>query len=169
MRERIYLGLGSNLGDSKKTLLKACDLIAAIPYVFHLKRSAIYQTPPLSDIPQPDFLNMTVSFESSMLPKSLFNNLCWIENFLGKIPKAKNQPRNIDIDLLYFGNLSIKSNKLTIPHPQIPKRLFVLIPILDLTKSLPNIPDVQKHINKFSINDQQQVKKIYENNFRSRL
>lgn len=153
----VFLGLGGNIGDSLNTLRRACEMICKIPGVLNFKVSNFYQTKPVSDILQSDYINAVCKFNTDLNPESLFEELNQIEKILGKIPKNKNAPRTIDIDILFFGEQWINSKNLKIPHSQWRERLFVLIPLLDLV-SYVRVPisssdfeevDVKKEVDKF--------------------
>lgn len=128
----VFLSLGANLGNPFKTLLQAIDLITDIKGVHFIDSSPVYKTSPVSDIPQDDFLNLVCHIQTDLSPFSLFNLLEEIEKKLGKKQKKKNEPRLIDIDILFFGTEKIETQTLTIPHKEWKSRLFVLIPLLDL-------------------------------------
>ncbi len=145
-KEIVYLSLGSNLGNSKKLLQSACQSIRMLPNVTEVQFSSIYRTAPISLLPQPDYLNLGCSLITTLDPFTLFTYLEEIEKNLGKIPKPKDAPRKIDIDILYFGSQTLNSEQLVIPHPRIKERLFVLKPLLDLTTSLPNIPSLPEYV-----------------------
>lgn len=145
-KEIVYLSLGSNLGDSKKLLQSACQSIRILPQVTEVRFSAIYRSAPISPLPQPDYLNLACSLITTLDLFTLFTYLEQIEKNLGKIPKPKDAPRKIDIDILYFGNHTLNSEQLVIPHPKMKERLFVLQPLLDLTTNLPDIPCLLKYI-----------------------
>jgi 2-amino-4-hydroxy-6-hydroxymethyldihydropteridine diphosphokinase len=162
LSETVYLGLGSNQGFSKKTLIDACYKIRDLNGIFDMNCSHGYLTKPVSDLPQPYFLNMAISFKTTTPPKILFKQLEKIEWELGKVPKNKNEPRIIDIDLLYYGEYQFQSNELIIPHQEIKNRLFVLKPLADLTNTLPDIGDLQYYVDNFSNPNQETVEKIYE-------
>lgn len=149
-QEIVYLGLGSNLGYSKRILQKACQSINLLPNTTVLQFSSIYCTSPISSIPQRDYVNLTCSLTTTLDPLTLFRYLEQIEQSLGKIPKPKDAPRKIDIDILYFGNRIVHSKKLIIPHPKIKERLFVLEPLLELTDKLPDIPNLKEYVTTFN-------------------
>ncbi|MFY7842744.1 MAG: 2-amino-4-hydroxy-6-hydroxymethyldihydropteridine diphosphokinase [Rhabdochlamydiaceae bacterium] len=134
--EQVYLSLGSNLGDSISCLRKAIDLISHIPNVWDVQPSRFFQTSPVSSIPQNDFINIAISLKTSLSPKELFSYTNAIEKKLGKIPKSKEEPRHIDIDIILFGSYYSEDKELTLPHPHWTKRLFVLIPLLDLVSKI---------------------------------
>ncbi len=155
--QTVYLGLGSNIGDSFSILKNALGEIGAIPGVSRLECSSIYETTPVSDIPQGNFLNCVCRLKTTLDPRVFFSMTEQIEKNLGKIPKNKNAPRMLDIDILFFGNEPYQDEVLTIPHPRWKERLFVLIPLLDLTDNIDNI-NLRDYTNNFSnVNNEQVV------------
>lgn len=130
--ESVCLGLGSNLGDSYGTIVKAFLKISSLPEVFQPNLSRLYRTTPVSDIPQTDYINAVCRFQTSLHPEEIFQYLKKNETDLGKCPKPKNAPREIDIDILFFGPHYIHTSALQIPHPRWKERLFVLAPLADL-------------------------------------
>jgi 2-amino-4-hydroxy-6-hydroxymethyldihydropteridine diphosphokinase len=131
--ETVYLGLGSNIGDSFSIVKRAFLAISNIPHVNLLKTSRLYSTSPVSDIPQGDYINAVCKLQTTLGAEELFAALCKVETQLGKRPKHKNAPREIDIDILFFGTQYCKTDQLEIPHPRWKQRLFVLAPLKDLT------------------------------------
>ncbi len=167
--EPVYLGLGSNLGESLATLKNALTEIQALPQVSDLKVSGFYQTSPVSPLPQPDFVNAAASFKTAFSPEELLFELQKIEKKLGKIPKKKEEPRVLDLDILLFGSRWINTPTLKVPHPELLNRLFVLTPLADLTERL-NIPkpsgpprkiDLKEYLKTFS-NPYRETVKIIE-------
>lgn len=131
----VILSLGSNLGDSSKTILEAYKKITELEFVRNAQRSALYKTTPVSGIPQGDYVNMACSFESTCLdPFQVLEALQEIERLLGKSNQSmpRNSPRYIDIDILLFQHQYIQTEKLQIPHPRMLERLFVLQPLSDI-------------------------------------
>lgn len=137
----VYLGLGANIGDSRKTLEHAVAAITTLTQVNQVKVSRFYQTTPVSPIPQPDYTNAACSLLTTLNLHDLLHRLQTIEESLGKMPKHKNAPRVIDVDLLHYGTLAYSDAIITVPHPEWLNRLFVLIPLMDLTDTI-DIPDV---------------------------
>ena len=148
----VYLSLGSNQGDRISILQSALKEIQALPSIEHFKSSRFYQTSPVSPIPQNDFINAACSFACKLTPYDLLQHLQKIEKNLGKTPKAKNAPRLIDIDILLYDERWIDTPELKIPHPGLKKRLFVLIPLSDLTKKL-MIPQVNGNVEQLILKD----------------
>jgi 2-amino-4-hydroxy-6-hydroxymethyldihydropteridine diphosphokinase len=136
MSDRVYLGLGSNLGDRLALIKTALEKIQALPLTHRFQTSKIYETAPVSPIPQGPFLNAACTFLTTLSPFELLDYLQKIEKELGKTPKPKEAPRPIDIDILLFGQKQIDTPTLQIPHPAWQERPFVLIPLLDLTEEI---------------------------------
>lgn len=130
---KVFVGLGSNLGDSLALLQEALQQLRSHSSISDLIISRFYQTKPLSDIPQPDFINAVCRFKTLLDSFELLALLQSIEGALGKTAKPKNAPRLIDLDILFYGDLRIKTNDLEIPHPRWQERLFVLRPLADVT------------------------------------
>ena len=134
--ECVYLSLGSNIGQSCALISAAFTSIAALPEVKLIKTSRLYCTTPVSPIPQRDFINAACTLHTTLSADALYDALHKIEVQLGKVHKHKNAPRAIDIDILFFGTRFYNTPKLCIPHPRWKERLFVLIPLLDLTEEI---------------------------------
>lgn len=135
-KEQIYIGMGGNIGDSVKILHAALKEIKKIPGIDQLRCSQFYRTSPVSAIPQVYYINAVCAFQTSLSPMILVKHLQEIEKKLGKVPKIKDAPRVIDLDLLFHGNQVIDEVKLTVPHPKWKERLFVLIPLSELVDEL---------------------------------
>ncbi len=132
----VYLGLGSNIGDSVDTIKKAIRAISDIPHAQLLKTSRHFLTTPVSDIPQADYINAVCKLQTPLPAEGLLHELQKIEIALGKRQKAKNAPREIDIDILFFGTARCETTQLQIPHPRWKERLFVLMPLWDVTEEI---------------------------------
>jgi 2-amino-4-hydroxy-6-hydroxymethyldihydropteridine diphosphokinase len=126
----IYLGLGTNLGDRAANLQAAVAGLAKKLNVTAV--SPIYETPPWGITDQPDFLNMCLAAETDLPPNELLALLKTLEKEIGRAPGERWGPRLIDIDLLFYANQIIETEKLTIPHPELPERAFVLRPLVDV-------------------------------------
>lgn len=136
MNKEVFLGLGSNLGHSKKNVLDAFQKISKLPQVGECKLSSLYLTSAVSDIPQNDYVNAVCSFKTNCDVWQLKRDLEKIEKELGKTPKPKNYPRLIDIDILLFEELYLNTEQLQIPHIRMLDRLFVLMPLSDLISEI---------------------------------
>jgi 2-amino-4-hydroxy-6-hydroxymethyldihydropteridine diphosphokinase len=130
----IYLGLGNNTGDREANLEAAIQSLP--PKVEVLRRSPIYQTPPWRYTDQPDFLNLVIEGATQLSPTGLLNYLKDLEKEVGRTASFHWGPREIDIDILLFGTEIFSSPQLTIPHPQMHNRAFVLVPLADLVPDL---------------------------------
>jgi 2-amino-4-hydroxy-6-hydroxymethyldihydropteridine diphosphokinase len=126
-----YLGLGSNLGDRRDNIEKAVIFLAGCGRVF--KKSSLYETIPL-DMPGADlFFNMVLALESTLDPQELLTACKKYEVFQGRdLRNAHNHPRRIDIDILLAGDLVIATPELTVPHPRLIEREFVLAPLFEI-------------------------------------
>jgi 2-amino-4-hydroxy-6-hydroxymethyldihydropteridine diphosphokinase len=125
-----YLGLGTNLGNRIQNLRAA--QMALPPQVQVLRTSRIYETPPWGFIAQPTFLNQVFEVQTDLTPLALLEYLKAIEVNLGRIPTFRYGPRQMDIDILFYGDQVIESPKLTIPHPRLSERAFMLVPLTEL-------------------------------------
>ena len=126
----IYLGLGSNLGDRAGNLRAAVKALG--PQVKVLKESALYETPPWGVEDQPGFLNMALQAETGLTPEALRDHVKRIEAEVGRTPTYHWGPRLIDIDILLYGDRVVDTPDLVIPHPQMHKRPFVLVPLASI-------------------------------------
>jgi 2-amino-4-hydroxy-6-hydroxymethyldihydropteridine diphosphokinase len=127
----VYLGLGSNLGDRKQNLLKAVDALQELDGLSHVRLSQIIETVPVGGPQQGDYLNAVVECHCSVNAIQLFGQVQIIEQQLRRQRLGKNHPRTIDIDILLFGDESHASHELTIPHPRMHQREFVMRPLAD--------------------------------------
>jgi 2-amino-4-hydroxy-6-hydroxymethyldihydropteridine diphosphokinase len=134
--QEVFLGLGGNIGCVLKTLRRSCELIQAIPGVSDVTCAPYYLTSPVSDIPQRPYVNTVCRCRTSLSPQALAKELIEIETQLGKVKIAKDAPRSIDIDILFFGSLGVSEPGLQIPHPRWLDRLFVLRPLADLVPEI---------------------------------
>jgi 2-amino-4-hydroxy-6-hydroxymethyldihydropteridine diphosphokinase len=130
----IYLALGANLGDRFANLQAA---IAALPPAVHVHaQSPVYETPPWGITDQPAFLNMALMGETHLGPLALLAHLKHLETQLGRTPSIRYGPRLIDMDVLFYDELTLATPELTIPHPHLHERAFVLVPLADLAPEL---------------------------------
>ena len=133
--KRIYLGLGSNLGDREEALRRARELIA-VNGITILRVSSLYETEP-RDLPnQPWFLNQVAEAETSLFPMQLLGRVLKIEKELGRRRIVDKGPRTIDIDILLYHRFVLDSPALTVPHPRMHERRFVLAPMVEIAPDL---------------------------------
>ena len=130
--ERVYIGVGSNLGDRSSFLKKAQLRVAQIPGVRFLRSSTLYETDPVGGPPQGKYLNGVWEIETSLTPRELKDRLREIESGLGRKPAQPNSSREIDLDILFYGERVIDDFDLKIPHVRLHERLFVLEPLAEL-------------------------------------
>jgi 2-amino-4-hydroxy-6-hydroxymethyldihydropteridine diphosphokinase len=127
-----HIALGANLGDRVEALREAARRIGALPVTTILARSAIYETPPWGKTDQAPFANAVVTIRTGLAPETLLNACLDIEAAMGRVRRERWGPRLIDIDLLTHGSTRMKSERLTLPHPAMAERAFVLVPLLDI-------------------------------------
>ncbi|MFC5067749.1 2-amino-4-hydroxy-6-hydroxymethyldihydropteridine diphosphokinase [Flaviflagellibacter deserti] len=128
------LGLGSNLGDKAATIERAIDRVSKLPDTRLLRRSRLYRTEPWGDTEQDFFLNACALVETTLPPEDLLDYMLGIELVLGRTREKTRRwgPRSIDIDLLFYGDEVRAGEKLTLPHPHLFERAFVLIPLAEI-------------------------------------
>ncbi len=131
-RPRVYLGLGSNQGDRATLLEDALARLEASSRVRVTKRSSLYETAPVGLTDQPRFLNLVVEVETVLEPARLLDLVLSVERGLGRVRAQRWGPRTVDIDILLFGAVQMQTPSLTIPHPEITRRRFVLEPLLEI-------------------------------------
>lgn len=134
MLKTVYLSLGSNLGDRAANLRTAIDRLATAGKVAAV--SSFYETEPVEFTEQPWFLNCVVKLETEKMPKQLLAALLEIERQMGRRRERKKGPRLIDLDILLFGSSVIQAKGLTIPHPAMHERRFVLEPLAEIAPDL---------------------------------
>ncbi len=137
MREpvRVYIGLGANLGDPLLALQAAWTALAALPETALLRRSRIYRSAPV-DAGGPDYFNAVAGVDTRLPAPDLLVQLQAIEQGAGRERPYRNAPRTLDLDLLLYGSARIDSALLTVPHPRMRERAFVLLPLADIAPEL---------------------------------
>ena len=131
-----YIGLGANLGDASATIELAISALAAITLTQLRTRSALFRTAPLGYTAQPDFINAVAGVATTLAPIPLLDALLDIERQFGRQRSFANAPRTLDLDLLLYGNERIATSRLTVPHPRLHERAFVLVPLADVAPML---------------------------------
>lgn len=129
-----YVGIGSNIGDRRSLIDRAIADLRGSEGIKVLRVSSIYETDPVSDIPQGKFLNGVIEMETDLTPALLLKELNRIEKKLGRKRSVKNTPRTMDLDILYYGDEKISTKDLIIPHPRMHEREFVLKGLRELGK-----------------------------------
>jgi 2-amino-4-hydroxy-6-hydroxymethyldihydropteridine diphosphokinase len=132
---RAYVALGANLGDARATLAKARDELGALPGTTLVAVSSWWRTAPV-DAAGPDFLNGVAALDTTLAPQQLLEALQAIELRHGRTRAYRNAPRTLDLDLLLYGDERLSGDRLTVPHPRIAERAFVLAPLLEVAPEL---------------------------------
>lgn len=147
MRELAYIGLGANLGDTRQALEQALAELAALPDSRLVAVSGAYRSAPV-DAGGPDFLNAVAALETGLAPEALLDALLAIELAHGRERPYRHAPRTLDLDLLLHGQQQIASPRLSLPHPRLHQRAFVLLPLLELAAGLvvPGLGALQPHL-----------------------
>jgi 2-amino-4-hydroxy-6-hydroxymethyldihydropteridine diphosphokinase len=128
----IFISLGSNLGAREQHLRKAIELIGQLPQTTLIRESKMYSTAAWGKTDQPDFINMVIEINSSLLPETLMEALLVLEEKMGRIRNDHWGPRLIDMDILFYGEEVQSTLTLILPHPEVQNRNFVLIPLNEL-------------------------------------
>ena len=130
--KRVFVGIGSNLGDREFLIRKAVEGLRDIPHTSVLRVSSLYDTDPVGEIDQPAYLNAVAWLESELDARTLLWHLLLIEKRMGRVRAQRWGPRSIDLDLLFHGDSQIDEPDLQVPHPEAHRRAFVLHPMLEL-------------------------------------
>jgi 2-amino-4-hydroxy-6-hydroxymethyldihydropteridine diphosphokinase len=132
-----YVGLGSNLDDPETQVRQAFDELDRLSQTRVLRKSSLYRTAPIGHEAQPDFVNAVAQLETALPAERLLAELQAIEKAHGRERGFRNAPRTLDLDLLLFGDAKLSSPQLTVPHPRMHERAFVLAPLLEIAPQLP--------------------------------
>ncbi|WP_410512990.1 2-amino-4-hydroxy-6-hydroxymethyldihydropteridine diphosphokinase [Paenibacillus sp. BR2-3] len=127
-----YIALGANLGDREGTLAEALNRLNGHEAIQIVRCSGVYETEPVGYLDQPQFLNMAAALVTTLEPESLLNVMLEIETGLGRTRDIRNGPRTVDLDLLWMEGRSMDTPHLTLPHPRMHERAFVLFPLNDI-------------------------------------
>ena len=131
-----YVALGSNLGEPRQQVLDALVALAGLPGTRVLQRSPLYRTPPWGVLDQPPFINAVAELETTLSPEALLQHLLAIEQRAGRVRAERNGPRTLDLDLLHGEGAHRDDPSLTLPHPRLAERAFVLLPLNDVAPDL---------------------------------
>jgi 2-amino-4-hydroxy-6-hydroxymethyldihydropteridine diphosphokinase len=128
----VFVGLGSNLGERESMIRQALENLSRLPGTRLVKASSLYDTEPVGEVDQPNFLNAVAQLESELGARQILWNLHLIEKRLGRVRTQRWGPRTIDLDLLLVGGEVIEEPGLRVPHPELTHRSFVLVPLVEL-------------------------------------
>jgi len=131
-----YIGVGSNLGDSRARVLAAFEALGAMPRTRLIARSRLYRTRPFGPVQQGDFINAVAGLLTQLSAAQLLQEIRGIEAAAGRVRTGRWGPRTLDLDLLVYGAERIATTELTVPHPGIAERGFVLAPLADIAPTL---------------------------------
>jgi 2-amino-4-hydroxy-6-hydroxymethyldihydropteridine diphosphokinase len=131
-----YIGLGANLGDAADSVTAAMLALGELPHTRLLARSALYRSAPVGYADQPDFINAVAAIETDLAPHALLDGLLAIEHRFGRERSFRNAPRTLDLDLLLYGDVVLHDARLTVPHPRMVERAFVLLPLAEIAPDL---------------------------------
>ena len=133
----VYIGLGSNLDDPARQIDRAVAALAELPRTRCIGRAGAFRSRPMGPVEQPDFLNAAVGLLTQLSPQAFLSELKALERKLGRtLPAVRWGPRVIDLDLLVYGGVQLEEAELTLPHPGIQDRNFVLMPLMELAPDL---------------------------------
>ena len=133
--ERVFVGLGANLGDAVATVRAALDALGALPQTACVAHSSLYRSAPI-DAQGSDYINAVAQLRTGLSPLALLDELQVIEDRFGRERPYRNAPRTLDLDLLLYGQQRIVTPRLTVPHPRLRERAFVLVPLAEIAPDL---------------------------------
>lgn len=131
-----YIGFGSNIGNRLAYIQDAINALSEVEEITLQNISSLYETEPVGEQPQAKFLNGVVAIKTSLSPQTLLHTLKQIETTVGRQHRTRWGPREIDLDILIYGDLCLQTPKLTIPHPEMHLRRFVLVPLAEIAHDL---------------------------------
>jgi len=154
-----YVGIGSNLGDPRAQVLAAFQELDRLPHTRVVKRSSLWRSAPVGYADQPDFINAVAEIETSLSPDEILVQLKSMEARHGRERSFANAPRTLDLDLLLFGNTTLDTPTLRIPHPRMHERAFVLKPLLEMAPEvvIPGIGPAKTSIEKISFQKAERI------------
>ena len=131
-----YVALGANLGNPTAAVLAAFAALANLPESRVARCSSLYRTAPVGILSQPDFVNAVAVLETTLAPEALLDALLDIEARFGRVRRERNGPRTLDLDLLLYDDIEVDLPRLTLPHPRLHLRAFVLLPLAEVAPDL---------------------------------
>jgi len=155
----VYVGLGSNIGEPRQQLDLAIQELKRLPDTNFIQVSGLYASAPHGYLNQPDFLNAVAHLDTGLSPEPLLDHLQEIEERHGRERSFANAPRTLDLDLLLYGDRVLDTPRLTLPHPRMHERAFVLQPLLELDSEI-SIPGKGKASTLLSACGSQKIKRL---------
>lgn len=137
---RVYLSLGSNAGDRRQMLERALARLEASGQVIVLRQSSLYETEPVGKTDQPWFYNLVAEIQTRLTPHELLDLAQAVERDLGRTRDVRWGPRTVDIDIVLYGGEQVSTPRLAVPHPEMARRRFVLLPLVEIAPDLA-LPD----------------------------
>lgn len=131
-----YVGIGANLGEPREQVKRAIEELESIPDTRLVARSSLYRSEPVGYVDQPPFVNAVAAVDTRLAAKGLLGELKRLEATHGRTRSFPNAPRTLDLDLLLYGEAIIASPELTVPHPRMHERAFVLQPLLEIAPAV---------------------------------
>ena len=152
---KVYIGLGSNLNDPQSQLKKAIISLEMVPSTTVVRTSSFYKSKPVGPQDQPDYINAVVELDTELSAQVLMDYLQGIENKQGRVRKQKWGPRTLDLDILLYGDEIIQGDSLEIPHVEMHKRGFVLLPLDEISPDciIPGVGSVQTLLKQMNTDD----------------
>jgi len=126
-----YIALGANLGDARSTVRQAVQALGTLPQTRLVRSSSLYRTAPI-DSSGPDYINAVAEVATTLSPQALLTELQRLEQAAGRERPYRNAPRTLDLDILLYGDITLDTPALTIPHPRMHDRAFVLLPLAEI-------------------------------------
>ncbi len=130
--ERAFVALGANIGEPQRQVEAGFAALAALPGTRLLLRSSLYRTAPVGYLDQPDFINAMAGIETTLAPQALLEALLDIERTHGRVREFPNAPRTLDLDIALYGDHVLQMPGLTVPHPRMLERAFVMLPLAEI-------------------------------------
>ncbi|MCB5186678.1 2-amino-4-hydroxy-6-hydroxymethyldihydropteridine diphosphokinase [Methylobacillus caricis] len=140
---RAYIALGSNLQQPEVQVRRAFDELSSLPQTKLVRASSLYRTEPVGYDNQPDFINAVAEVDTTLEPLALLRAILALENLHGRERPFPNAPRVLDLDLLFYDGIALQTQELTLPHPRMHERGFVLLPLAEIAAEL-DIPGYGK-------------------------
>lgn len=142
-----YIAVGGNLGNVVDTISRACESLDDPPTISLIERSPLYWNRAVGGPPgQPDYLNGVVKLTTTLGARQLLQRCMAVETSYGRLRREASGPRTLDMDILLFGDMVVNESGLTIPHPRLAERLFVLVPLSDVARAVDTVPPVGQSV-----------------------